>query len=56
MQRVILWYYLLNMVSLAGRASATLKYGYHGVRAITLIFVLLLKCNVLLHYSLYSLV
>lgn len=45
---------LVSMVSLAGRDSVTLKYGYHGVRATTLIFVLMQKCNVLRHPRLYS--
>lgn len=41
---------LFSMVSLTVRDSVTLKYGYHGVRATTLIFELMQKCNVLLHY------
>lgn len=45
---------LFSMVSLAGRASVTLKYGYRGVRATTLLFVLMLKFNVLRHSPLYS--
>lgn len=45
---------LFSMVSLAGRDSVTLKYGYRGVRATTLLFVLMLKFNVLRHSPLYS--
>lgn len=45
---------LFSMVSLTVRDSVTLKYGYHGVQATTLIFVLMQKCNVLFHSLFYS--
>lgn len=44
---------LFSMVSLVGRDSVTLKYGYHGVRATTLIFVVMPKCNVLFNFPFY---